>query len=116
MKKKNDKIETITQPFIAICHFPLRSRNSRLIAFEPQDSKDHFRYLTFWATTPVFFFFPTSEKRSSLGLKIIRNGILTWPKITKMGPKSHFFDNYGTKKKNRFEEEVPSSSQYLKNG
>ena len=33
-----------------------------------------------------------------------------------MGPKSHFFDNYGTKKKNRFEEEVPSSSQYLENG
>ena len=33
-----------------------------------------------------------------------------------MGPKSHFLDNYGTKKKNRFVEEVPSCSQYLENG
>ena len=32
------------------------------------------------------------------------------------GTKITFFDNYGTKKKNRFEEEVPSSSQFLENG
>ena len=61
--QKTAKIEQITQTFIAICHFSLRSRNLRPIAFEPQDSKDHFRYLTFWVRiTRFFFFFPTSEK------------------------------------------------------
>ena len=72
--QKTAKIEPITQTVIAICHFSLRSRNLRLIAFEPQDSKDHFIYLTFWARIfkyffSVLFFFlffsPTSEKRSS---------------------------------------------------
>ena len=59
------KIEQKTQTFIANPELSLRIRNLRPIAFELQDSKDHFRYLTFWATTPVFFFFPTSEKRLS---------------------------------------------------
>ena len=72
--KKTAKIEQITQTFIAICHFSLRSRNLRPIAFEPQDSKDHFRYLTFWERIfKIFFlrsfflsfFSPTSEKRWS---------------------------------------------------
>ena len=43
------KIEQKTQTFIANPELSLRIRNLRPIAFEPQDSKDHFRYLTFWA-------------------------------------------------------------------
>ena len=54
--QKTAKIEPITQTVIAICHFSLRSRNLRLIAFEPQDSKDHFRYVTFWARIFKYFF------------------------------------------------------------
>ena len=55
--QKTAKIEPITQTVIAICHFSLRSRNLRLIAFEPPDSKDHFRYLTFLARITRFFLF-----------------------------------------------------------
>ena len=55
-RKKSAKIEPTTQTFIAICHFSLRSRNLRPIAFEPQDSKDHFRYVTFWARIFKYFF------------------------------------------------------------
>ena len=50
------KIEQKTQTFIANPELSLRIRNLRPIAFESQDSKDHFRYLTFWATTPFFLF------------------------------------------------------------
>ena len=53
---KMAKIEQKTQTFIANPELSLRIRNLRRIAFESQDSKDHFRYLTFWARIFKYFF------------------------------------------------------------